>query len=860
MMMLPVLMVVTLLGAVAEGANVAFDNCLNPVEGKPYFVPDYVDAVFVDPEGTVDSMIKYEVFGHVRGGQLNDLDASTNKYTTLKIESHVLQYELYDDYQRFCNQAKDGCPFGPDQSSFLFEYNVSSSYQGVSFDTTFYIIDSTVDADIIGCVSVTVSPVLADYVWYVLLFGILAVFGLLCLSYAFALYLNPWTGTKNIYMSTSNFGNDPNAIRLITPGAMDLLKYLQFAFFTGSLSLNFPGFFQPIMGSISWSTLLFEINVVTSKPEDDVLDGVYAVEDKYGLGRMASALAFIGNANIWPAFIIWLLVLTMGIACICLVGFFIGWAWRKIRNDNLDLRTRSLPFLGGVMVRIFLIAFGWPVVAYSFFELLIIRDNNTSVVADIFAAILLVGWVATAGWVSYRICTTSPRSNLFDDLSTVLLYGPLYNTYTEAKSLFFIIDLAINLIRGFTVGLIQDSGLAQITLLATTELAYLIALACLRPYSPITNMNFISIVMATIRLVQIFLLIPFVASLGINTTVRGWIAYVILIMHALVLIMCVIHVVQVVIEVLALMSGAVDTTAVPHSAPPGTVYGMKMLSKRKQKDGNNNYLMAVKDSGTHSPEALLWNQQPTGKRDDEADNDIQVSSPTSDTAGTGGTATTATPAAANTSSTGYYRRPRRRQSSHDWAYGVPRSFEAKSEERNRLVAGEEDFDFINDNKNKPNVNYAVREADVYFTHRRGPDSDYDDDEEEELEETNRHSENPLIGNNQDDTSDQETSGVTNSMKGILSKFKTGIKRLQNNSAEAEPEQKGFQVVSRRPIRPTTNDTTTTNDFNNDTTATSITTNSNDNRPYRGFDFQESTTTSTQDEEFTSISLHSSHQI
>lgn len=845
-------MLLTVLGAVVEAANVSFDNCLNPVEGKPFFVPDYVDAVFVNPEGTVDSVIKYEVFGHVRDGQLNDLDASTNKYTTLKIESHVLQYELYNDYQRFCNQAKDGCPFGPGQSSFLFEYNVSSSYQGVSFDTTFYIIDSTVDADIIGCVSVTVTPVLAGYVWYVLLFGILAVFGLMCLSYVFALYLNPWTGTKDIYMSTSNFGNDPNAIRLITPGAMDLLKYLQFAFFTGSLSLNFPGFFQPIVSSISWSTLLFEINVATSNPEDDVLDGVYAIADKYGLARMASALTFIGNPNIWPAFIIWLLVLTMAIVCICLVGFFIGWAWRKIRNDNLDLRTRSLPFLGGVMVRIFLIAFGWPVVAYSFFELLIIRDNHTSVVADIFAAILLVGWLVTAGWVSYKVCTTSPRSNLFDDLSTVLLYGPLYNTYTEAKSLFFIIDLAINLIRGFTVGLIQDSGLAQITLLATTELAYLIALACLRPYSPITNMNFISIVMATIRLVQIFLLIPFVTSLGINTTVRGWIAYVILIMHALVLIMCVIHVVQVVIEVLALMSGAVDTTAVPHSAPPGTVYGMKMLSKRKQKDGNN-FLLDIKDSGTQSPEALLWNQQPTGRREGEVDADVQVSSPTSDTGGTA-------PAAANTSSSGYYRRPRRRHSSHDWAYGVPRSFEAKPEERNRLVIGEEDFDFINDN-NKPNVNYAVREADVYYTHRRGSGSDYDDDEEEE-EETNRHSENPLISNNQDDMSDQEqSSGVGNSMKGILTKFKTGIKRLQNNSAEAEPEQKGFQVVSRRPIRPTTNDITTTNDFNNDTTTTttntSIMTNSND-RPYRGFDFQESTTTSTQDEEFTTISLHSSN--
>ena len=77
-----------------------------------------------------------------------------------------------------------------------------------------------------------------------------------------AAMFSPW-GTTDIFLWSTNYGRDPDLIRLVTPGFGDCLQYLQFAVLTAGLTLDYPGFFQPVLSQGSWSVLMFNESFVS---------------------------------------------------------------------------------------------------------------------------------------------------------------------------------------------------------------------------------------------------------------------------------------------------------------------------------------------------------------------------------------------------------------------------------------------------------------------------------------------------------------------------------------------------------------------------------------------------------------------
>ncbi|KAJ4323821.1 hypothetical protein N0V84_004167 [Fusarium piperis] len=58
--------------------------------------------------------------------------------------------------------------------------------------------------------------------------------------------------------------------------AAEILSYIQFIYFSGGLSLQYPGFLQPLVGSSSWSTLMLPAGIISNKsPYIGVRDGIY---------------------------------------------------------------------------------------------------------------------------------------------------------------------------------------------------------------------------------------------------------------------------------------------------------------------------------------------------------------------------------------------------------------------------------------------------------------------------------------------------------------------------------------------------------------------------------------------------------
>lgn len=214
-----------------------------------------------------------------------------------------------------------------------------------------------------------------------------------------------------------------------------------------------------------------------------------------------------------------------------------------------------MPFTVGNVVRIVFNFLFLPLISLSFFQLVIAGDSPAYCV--FFAVVVILILIAFSIWTIRLIATTRPKSYLFDDLSTVLLYGPLYNTFNDDAAAYAVVPIFISFARGVAIGALQPSGIAQVVLLAICEVVSILTLVAFRPYPSPTSMNLYHICFSIIRFLTILLSVVFLPSLGVSEAARGWIGYVILLLHALVLVFgFFLNALQTLVEVVARLAGA----------------------------------------------------------------------------------------------------------------------------------------------------------------------------------------------------------------------------------------------------------------------------------------------------------------
>lgn len=368
---------------------------------------------------------------------------------------------------------------------------------------------------------------------------------------------SPW-GTADPFRWTSNYGRDEDLIRLVTPGFGDCLQYIQFTILTGSLTLNYPGFFQPVVSNVGWSALMFNQSFVShDNGFSPVQDGVYATDyTRYGLERMGELVGMADPKDVWAGMVVWLLSIVAVVVLLSQSLYVFRWLSRKItKEQDEDLRSKTLPLTVGNVVRIVFNYFLFPIVSLSVYQFVVADRSPAYTVA--LAAVLLAVLVVFAIWLLWLIVTARPRANLFDDLPTLLLYGPLYNTYSDDAAPFSVISILLTIIRGIAVGAVQPSGVAQIVILIVCEVSLVLMLIAFRPFQPATYMNIYHGAFAVVRSLILLLYLAFIPSLGISSGIRGWVGYAVLFVHALVLLfMFFLNAAQTLIEVVARLLGA----------------------------------------------------------------------------------------------------------------------------------------------------------------------------------------------------------------------------------------------------------------------------------------------------------------
>ncbi|KAF2247415.1 hypothetical protein BU26DRAFT_347783 [Trematosphaeria pertusa] len=545
----------------------------------PYLPPD--DPDWTDPNKTF--------------GKIVDVSQSNNKFTTLFSSFKVLTYSAYSSpATEFClSTVNASCPIGPAFNgsgqfpnanasdpytlpAFTVGHDFYSSYSFATWASTVRIVSGDASAITLACVSANITPDLGNKLADALCYLPAAVLALVGIATVFAATSSPW-GTTNIFRWTSNYGRDEDLLRLVTPGFGDCLQYIQFIVLAGSLGLAYPGYFQPVVSQASWSVLMFNESLVSQgNGSQSLVDGIYFSNATYGISRLGQYVGMSEEKDIWAGMAVWLLVLIGVVIVVVQLGFFGRWLFRLITGTrDTDLREMNWPFTAGNVVRIVFNFFLLPIVSLSLYQMVVAPRSPASVVATAVILLLLVAGVAV--WIFWFIFTTRPRAHLFDDLPTVLTYGPLYNTYSDDAAPFAFIPVLLTCIRGIAIGAIQPSGIAQIIVLAICEVILILTLHAFRPFQSNTSMNAYHTFFSAVRLVCTLLLIAFVPTLGVSESSKGWIGYAILLLHAIVLVFgFFLNSLQTIIEVAARLAGA----GADQRGGLTKVLGVRQLSKR----------------------------------------------------------------------------------------------------------------------------------------------------------------------------------------------------------------------------------------------------------------------------------------
>ncbi|KAH8602680.1 hypothetical protein B0O99DRAFT_498846 [Bisporella sp. PMI_857] len=610
-----------------SAALLKFQNCLsneyrNSIPLELQMVPKYLNAVFDTTDS--DHMLNVTVWFNVTGsgpheflvspgrddpywtsnqtnlgGKIVDVpDPDYNVATTLINKVNVVTYQPWAETAFFCSRAGEfgtQCPISPvfdsnatqvDLPAFGFSHKFFSSYAFTSFTATLLIKYGDRNATIIGCISSNITPDIGSRLDSILTYIPLVVLIMVGVATAFAAIYSPW-GSVDIFRWTTNYGRDSDLLRLVTPGFGDCLQYLQFITLTGGLTLDYPGFYQPIVSKVSWASLMFNQSFVGTGPGyDSLVDGVYVTDAKYGMDILRQLIGMSHVTDVWAGMVIWLLVIIGAVLALIQLGFLLRLVSRVInKTHEEDLRSKNMPFSMGNVIRLVFNYFLLPAVALSMFQLVVATESRTYIVA--LAVVMLVFIVGFACWLFYIITTTRPKSVLFDDLPTVLLYGSLYNTYSDNAAPFALVPLVLTFVRGIAIGAVQPSGIAQLVILAICEVITVLTLHAFRPFSSPTSMNAYHTIFAILRGAIVLLMIAFSPSLGVTEGPKGWVGYAILLMHAIVLVFAfLLNAVQTIIEVAARMAGA-GGDEITGATRGGLVkvFGMRQLSRRLPRGG-----------------------------------------------------------------------------------------------------------------------------------------------------------------------------------------------------------------------------------------------------------------------------------
>lgn len=311
--------------------------------------------------------------------------------------------------------------------------------------------------------------------------------------------------------------------RALLPGVADCLQYLQFVFLTGSLSLFYPGFYQPAVSRLGWTSLFADGLITHGQTYAAARDGIYEVNGTYGgtfgLELMTQVVGAPMTMDTWLNMVI-LAVAVAGVSAFGLQVHY--WTRTRTRDSGEEDGGTGLRSAFARTLRVVLSYFMLPLVALSFYQI----DNAAHLPAYhiSLAAIFIVAIILAFAWLLSRVPTRSLGALIFEGRKRYRSV-PSASSGDQHKS-FVLALFTLVFVRGVAIGGLQISGRAQLAVLGACELVLLACIVQFQAYGLLS----VGTVSAVARLGSLICMVAFVPGVA-SDSARSAVGYLVLLVH-----------------------------------------------------------------------------------------------------------------------------------------------------------------------------------------------------------------------------------------------------------------------------------------------------------------------------------------
>ncbi|KAF4954549.1 hypothetical protein FSARC_12087 [Fusarium sarcochroum] len=315
----------------------------------------------------------------------------------------------------------------------------------------------------------------------------------------------------------------------------DCLTYIQFIFFVGALSLSQPGFLQPVISSVSWSTLMLRRGIVWRHSlYYGVHDGIHEINGTFGgttgLEHMTQVMGAPVTVNTWTNIITLAVVVLALLFMILQASVHLRWTRDWFQQSGSWMFESSSKYRPKatiwVALRVFLSYLLLPLTAWTTYQL---NSANLWPLYYTLLTTLVVCFLLIACW--WGMSSRSPQSMGYLLVDNLHKQEP-DESISRTQDYYTLVTFGLLFARGVVIGGLQRYGTVQLLVLMACEVAQLgfLAWATAAPGSLSRP-----VLLAGARLCALLLCLGMVPELWSHTAASA-LGYTLLVFHALVMV------------------------------------------------------------------------------------------------------------------------------------------------------------------------------------------------------------------------------------------------------------------------------------------------------------------------------------
>lgn len=284
------------------------------------------------------------------------------------------------------------CPlYYNDSIMIYYEADISQHFHRLgSYQVSFIVYDNNEYKDIIGCSKSYVTLIQPAFIDDVINVGVLVLLVTTVVVNIFTVTCSSYQESTNPYLFKASTICNAKLLKQGDASLSGIITYLQYALFLGGLDLLYPGFYQPMIGQISWCALIDFILVKQESTRHEIQsdDGVYITLSAGGLSSLTQYNSHTHIGDTWPNFMADLgIVICASIVLRQLIVFLkrhLDKALKRhyhkslVKNPSafMFFSRKNLYLIVGQILQIWLSVFGMPFVVLSLFMFLAANDLN----------------------------------------------------------------------------------------------------------------------------------------------------------------------------------------------------------------------------------------------------------------------------------------------------------------------------------------------------------------------------------------------------------------------------------------------------------------------------------------------------